>query len=62
MAGASRLTILDAEDKVSEPQAARLLRVSVGGLAETNLHDNTLFAHFHDHVQAVVLGVVQDLE
>jgi hypothetical protein len=38
-----------------------LFSVRVGTLLKTYLHDNALFAHFHDHVERVLLGVVQHL-
>jgi hypothetical protein len=38
-----------------------LFGVRVGTLFKTYLHDNALFAHFHDHVERIFFGIVEYL-
>lgn len=57
-----RLTVFDGQNEVSEPIATLFLTVRSRVIVQAHLHDDALFAHLHDHVQRVLLWIVQDLD
>lgn len=56
------MQVLDAQYQVSEPVTARLLAVRIRRFLQPDLHDHALLAHLHDHVERVLLRVVQHLD
>lgn len=55
-------TVFKTQYHVSQPTSALLFAVRICALLETDLHDHAFLAHLHDHVQRVLLWVVEHFD
>lgn len=54
------LTVFDAQNQIPEPASATFDIIRLRPVIEVNFHDDTLLAHFQDHVQRILLWIIQN--